>query len=99
MLLRHMASLSLFLGILLMFVVIHKDPKKPLISQTLKVVLVIFAALFFVFIVWFGVHSPNHAGEMIGTMAGYVLIVAVFVFIGDAIRKKRLKKRDEKAPG
>jgi hypothetical protein len=92
-----MASASLILGIVLMILVLRIPPGKPLMGTGLKIVVGFLLAFFLVFIIWLGLHSPDNAEEVVGKSFGNLFIIGIFVGIGEAIRKKRVKKESEKA--
>jgi hypothetical protein len=88
-----MSALALLLGIILLVVIVTRPADKPLFSTTLKVIVGVLFLLFAAYVVFIAIHVPDAASYIVGQAFGGLLLVAICVAIGTAIRKRRDKKK------
>jgi hypothetical protein len=89
-----MSGLVLILGIILLIVIIRRPAGEPLFSTTLKIVVGLLFLIFAAYVVFIAIHVPAAAAYLIGQAFGALILVAIFVAAGTAIRNHRDKKKE-----
>jgi hypothetical protein len=83
-----MAGGVLVLGILLMILVAGKPRGTGVFSTPAKIILGIVLAPVVGYLVLVGVKAPENLPYLLGKCLAYVLVIGIFVFIGEKLRKK-----------